>query len=86
MLFGHVHGRTDVLGEVPGCVEDRMADGVDVFRLSTRKNDPVFEVKIWLLMSDGSVKDSDVIFSILWMDSLKEILVRWHSSFRIEAQ
>src|SRR5258705_9184168 len=85
LALGHIHGGGHELDEIAGSAADRMADEVEAFHRSVRKNDAVIHLIVHPLTN--RLRDDVVVPpSILRMNAAQEV-VPWRSiTLRIEAK
>src|SRR5258705_11197637 len=85
LALGHIHGGGHELDEIAGSAADRMADEVEAFHRSVRKNDAVIHLIVHPLTS--RLRDDVVVPpSILRMNAAQEV-VPWRSiTLGIEAK
>src|SRR5713101_7992088 len=84
LAFGDVDHATHELHQIPGCVQDRMADGVDVFDSAARKKDSDFHSVI-RLFTYCSIDCRLPLGSILRMNALQPFFPSRRAFFWIEA-
>src|SRR5712671_1861614 len=84
LTFGDICRATDELHQIPRCVQDRMADGVDVFHRAARKKDSEFHFVIRLVRY-CSIECPLPLGSILRMNALQPLFPSRHAIFWIEA-
>src|SRR6266436_7152798 len=84
LTFGDICRATHELHQIPRCVQDRMADGVDVFHRAARKKDSEFHFVV-RLFSYCSIERPLPLGSILRMNALQPLFPTRHAIFWIEA-
>src|SRR5712664_2497812 len=84
LSFGNICRATHELHQIPGCVQNRMADRVDVFDSAARKKDSEFQFVI-RLFTYGSIDCPLPLGSILRMNALQPFFPSRYALFWIEA-
>ncbi len=84
LSVGNIRRAAYELQQIPGCIQNRMADGVRVFDRAVRKKDPHFHVVIRLL-TDCSIGRLSPLGSIVRMHALHPFFPGRKALFRIKA-
>src|SRR5580658_2813650 len=84
LALGDVHRATHELHQLPGCVQNRMGEGVNPFDSAVSQKDSEFQI-VFRLFTDGSLDGLLPPGSILRMNSLQAFLPTRHALFWIEA-
>src|SRR5580693_10483902 len=82
--LGDVHRATHELHQLPGCVQNRMGDGVNPLDSAVSQKDSEFQI-VFRLFTDGSLDGLLPSGSILRMNSLQPFFPTRHALFWIEA-